>query len=226
MKMKRMISVFLALVLGLSLGVCALGEEAAAPSGRVDIPDFDAADWIDLRPIRDERDAIAYAKAILALPLLGWGEDTDKAEWTAEWEAVEEAFSDHLDRLSVYEVTATLPEGRQARFTLYAENGGARNLFCDDWNAIWEQCAWAETDPGDPWRAKLWRYAVDLLEAMEPGVSQQFQSLNDGGDYVMPDGSRFVILEFWIAKDDMRSKVITLQVWPVLRLVEAYTGQG
>ena len=49
MLMKRVLIVSLLAALILSLALPALGEEP----GRLDLPAFDPADWVTLRPIRD-----------------------------------------------------------------------------------------------------------------------------------------------------------------------------
>ena len=219
--MKRVLIVSLLAALILSLALPALGEEP----GRLDLPAFDPADWVTLRPIRDERDAIAYAREIFALPLLGV--DCSQAEWTAEWEGIEDYFTDHVDRLSVYHVTGVFPDETAVRVTVYAENGGVRALFSRDLEEIQERHQQGTSEPHDPWRAEMWQYVLALVETMEPGVSTQFTAARDSGDWVL-DGARFINLELFFVREgpDMKSKNVLLQVYPVIRIIEIHTGVG
>ena len=193
--------------------------------GRVELPDFSPAqDWVAPRPISDEADAIAYARQIFGLPLLGV--NADQAQWSAEADVLEESWGNRVDRRSIYVVTGELPDESLICITLYADHGGVRALQGPGSEVCLEDCAWEGADSHSPWRAELQQYAAALLKAMEPGISQHFNSLTDAGDYIL-NGARFVSLEFW--QDPLQpdaSMGLLLQVYPTLRLVSVFTSIG
>ena len=215
-----------ALLCGLAGGVWAeAAEETAAPAtaeiGRLKIPEWTDDLWPALRPIANEQEAVAYVREILSSPL--FEADLTNAEFTTEWIDFEEASEHYVQYRSGIRVQGTLADGRTLSVSMYADHGGVRVLFGPDekeWSDAW---SFAPFDPEDPWRQEMWQFALQLLEAMEPGVTGQFQSMRDSGD-VLVDGVRFVQLQF-IINDDY-SKVFRLQVYPEIRLMEAYTGVG
>ena len=195
-------------------------EEAEREVGRLPIPDFDPAIWPAPRPIDSTEEAIAYAREIFASDLLN--ADLTDARWDAQWEDVAEVTPLYVQHRSACRVTCTLPGDGEMSVLMYANNGGIRALFGPP---IPDFTEWTngKADLADPWRESVWQYALALLEAMEPGVTDTFQSMRDGGDFLV-DGIRFVQLEFIIDSD--YSKCFQLQVFPVIRLLEAYTGLG
>lgn len=189
--------------------------------GRLDLPVFDPALWPAPRPIDSLEDAKAYAMEILQSELLRV--DVSNADWDAQWIDAEETFDAYVQHRSCCLVHCVLSADETLTLVLYADNGGVRVLFGPRVGTDFTRWVNVPPDPDDPWRESLWQYALALLETMEPGVTESFQSVRDGGDFLI-DGVRFVQLEFVI--DDNYSKEFRLQVFPEIRLLEAYTGLG